>query len=816
MVSKFTLINKKNFYAFLVSMICFYSSYTQTSNDIMESIRASIRKTSVNVSVASTDPCNVATSSSISLDDAVAADLATIQPNGSWTDIDYTDVDQANTWEPLTHIYRLEQFADAYSSDQSIYYNDTTLYDALVNGLDYYYLVEPSATNWWFNKIKAPRHICRTLILARGGSTNIPTTLENNILSRLDGITPTENQYTGANKADIALWHFYQGLLRDNSSEITSAVNDAYSTIAITTDEGLQHDYSFQQHGPQFLMNYGQVLVSGINAIAQHTYGTPYHITGVNFDNYVNYTLSCLSDIRRGKYHSFSAQGRLIANKNYLQKGPGLFSIAKIINPTDSLKYQDIIDRGYNSIPSGYNMPSENTYYYRSLFNVHKRVDFNFTILANSTRMEKTETGNNQNIKGRFLAEGATNILLEGDEYYNILPVWEWNKIPGTTTPEYTGTDLRPPSNWGILGTSTFSGGVSDGLYGAQVFDMNEYNTQVKKSWFLFDEEVVCLGAGISSSASEKISTTINQCNLDGTVTVSESGSISTLTSDTLSNYTSGLDWILHDSIGYFLPSGGNLKLSNQTQQGSWKDINTNGCGDIISKDVFKLWFDHGVSPTDDTYEYIVVPGKTSVSQMQAYDLSNIEILYNNTSVQAVKNHALDMIQVVFHLPNTVVLDGVTVGVNKACIMILKNVSTSVVDVYISDPSETNVNIDVVLESPSISPMRKLNATMPTGTAHLGSTVNYTFDTNTPEGDLLTNNNHTETFENMTLVGWGMETYIGDSGFSWSVDAKGEDTGRLNSGNSIYFFHGKTGVQSVTITGGIGDFSVTGRSLLSP
>ncbi|MEM9647901.1 MAG: polysaccharide lyase family 8 super-sandwich domain-containing protein, partial [Bacteroidota bacterium] len=779
-----------------------------THNDIMEGFRASLRFNKVNLGATSTDPCVAGTGSSITLDAAVTADLATIQSDGSWTDIDYTDLSPANTWEPYTHLLRVYQFAVAYTTTTSTHFGSATLYDAIEDGLEFYYLQDPDCTNWWQVEIRAPRILGRILLFMRDGSTQLPASLENDILARLDTIIPTPARYTGANRIDYTLWHIYQGLLRDSAAEISAAVTDAYSVYELTTDEGIQHDFSYNQHGPQlYTLNYGEVILARLNEIATQMVGSAYEFSGTNLNNYTNFLLGDFAKVRRGEYTSFSVAGRQISLPGKIKVGEGPYGDAKIIDPANATVYQTIIDRSEGVLSPDSDTTPDNTYFYRSLFTSHSRTDYKITILGNSSRTSKTETGNNENIKGRFLSEGATNILINGDEYFNIFAVWEWNKIPGTTTPEYTGTDLRPPSNWSYLGSSTFSGGVSDGTYGAQVFHMDEYDTQAKKAWFLFDDEMVCLGTGINSTATEKIATTINQSHLEGSVVVSENNSPTTLSTTGEFTYGNGVDWVLHDSIGYFFPNGGNLKLSNQAQSGSWADINTKLCADTVTMDVFKFWFDHGTNPLDDSYAYIVTPGKVTTAQMQAYDMSNIKILQNSGDVQAVKNESLDMIQVVFYEPTTVNLDGITIGVDKACSLILKNVSTSNVDVYVSDPSETSEGVQIVWESPSITPMRKLMATLPSGTAYLGSTVNYTIDSNTPFGSSLASYEYTETFENMTLSDWGTETYTGDNGFSWTVNAKGE-SGHFNNGKNIYFLSGETGVTSGTIPGGIGSFEV--------
>ena len=65
--------------------------------------------------------------------------------------------------------------------------------------------------------------------------------------------------------------------------------------------------------------------------------------------------------------------------------------------------------------------------------------------------------------------------------------------------------------------------------------------------------------------------------------------------------------------------------------------------------DVFTLGINHGVGPKDGSYAYIVVPGKTSAQEMEAYQKENaIEILSNNAKIQAVRNTKLNVWMVTF------------------------------------------------------------------------------------------------------------------------------------------------------------------------
>ncbi|MEI9955561.1 MAG: polysaccharide lyase family 8 super-sandwich domain-containing protein [Ferruginibacter sp.] len=210
-----------------------------------------------------------------------------------------------------------------------------------------------------------------------------------------------------------------------------------------------------------------------------------------------------------------------------------------------------------------------------------------------------------------------------------------------------TSEELTVKKAWGMPGTTNFAGGVSDSVYGATAYDLNYDSVTAKKAWFFFDNEVVCLGAGINSNSPENITTTINQCWLKGNVkSVSFSGILKSNSIDSLKNPK----WIWHDSIGYFFPSGGNIAVSNQTQSGEWYRINKSQPQEIVKGDVFKLWINHGTKPIDNSYEYIVVPAINNEKQMQTiYPLKNIKIEKNTAEVQAVSNTKLDMLQIVFY-----------------------------------------------------------------------------------------------------------------------------------------------------------------------
>lgn len=108
-------------------------------------------------------------------------------------------------------------------------------------------------------------------------------------------------------------------------------------------------------------------------------------------------------------------------------------------------------------------------------------------------------------------ADGTNYLVLKGNEYHNIWPVYDWQKISGTTVLQKPA--LPGPEEIQKEGLTRFVGAVTDDLYGAVVFDFKSPHDMVeaKKSWFFFDEEYVCLGTDIRSESKLRVATTVNQ-----------------------------------------------------------------------------------------------------------------------------------------------------------------------------------------------------------------------------------------------------------------------------------------------------------------
>ncbi|GAB3651534.1 hypothetical protein GCM10028791_20400 [Echinicola sediminis] len=676
--------------------------------------------------------------SDAALDDKVGSLLSSLDTAGYWPDIDYTSTSQTG-WKPANHFSNLSQMAKAYSRSSSGYYGDSLLRERIIKASEYWLNLDPqpSSTNWFYRTITIPNAVGRMLVCLRKSPAGISAALENELINLMTkGVSlynsPSKN---GSNRTDVGQHYIIRGCLTENQSLLQNAVDFIGESIVVANGEGIQADGSFAAHGQQlYIYGYGLEFIKGIRNIAIYVTGTSYELAPEKVAIFSNFVRNGFIKTARGRYVDFNVFGRGVTRPN---TGRAIFSYINKVKlfdlPAYTSFYDTVISRMNGSEPPSFGVQPEHFNYWNTDYAVHHRPGYMFGLRTVSTRTMKSEMGNGENLKGTYLTEGVTYIAVNGDEYYNIFPAWEWNKLPGTTVPEITNYPTR--SSWGTNpGKSTFVGGVSDGVYGANVFAMNDYNTQAKKGWFFFDNEVVCLGAGITSSASEKINTTMNQSLLDGEVMVSENGTTQSL-SEGFHDYSNGLDWVWHDSVAYVFPQGGNIRLSNDVQTGNSYDINHSyySSADPISKEVFKLWIDHGVSPANDSYEYIVVPGISNAAEMSNYNPNNIAVLANTDSVQVVKHATLDIWQMIYYKAGTFEAEGVKVKVDKPVVLQLKGVSSGQVEIFAAEPTQSSgATVRIGLEVNGFDGMKMLDLEFPSGLM-AGSTVSGTVDNNSPE-----------------------------------------------------------------------------------
>ncbi|GHF97281.1 chloramphenicol resistance protein [Thalassotalea marina] len=620
--------------------------------------------------------------------------------NGSWQDIDYGDTRRAG-WPPIKHLNRLTLLVKAYAMT-----NNEQYLDASKKALNYWFESKPSSTNWWWASIGIPLQLGPVGLLL---GDDISQDLKDRILASLPPrsileVPANTPKHAGANRTDIAKAILHAGLIKNQESDIKLALGAIEETIAITEGEGIQQDFSFHQHGP-LLHNgsYGKVFMHTALYWGYLVRDLKWAFKKDKVDILSAYILDGDRWMTRGNTIDYSTMGRAISRPN--ASFGAISQAARYLAELDSQRREEALafahyleggDVGLNGVK----------HYWRSDYSVVQRPEYQFTVHMHSTRVRPTETGNGENLKGKWLGFGNTFLRLTGDEYHGIFPVWDWARLPGVTAPDEEGRGLQ----WGKKYPATdFVGGLSSNNNGIAVMHIDQLGLNAHKSWFMFDEGVLALGAGISFAGDSQVLTTVEQNLRQGDVTINGKPMESS------SQQLNGTSWLHHRNTGYIILNNADIKVQAQQKQGNWFDINNNKSRDLISLEVFEVTVNH---QQKDNYAYFIYPGKT-VNQTQAwFDEKPITILANNTNVQAAWHINKQQLQAVFYQPGQITLsDGTIVSVNKPCVLLLEQALNTF---YIATPG-TATQVEVTLSQ--ADKQRQFTVETPSGKALLGSTV---------------------------------------------------------------------------------------------
>ncbi|NQU54889.1 MAG: chondroitin lyase, partial [Bacteroidetes bacterium] len=454
---------------------------------------------------------------------------------------------------------------------------------------------------------------------------------------------------------------------------------------------GIQYDNSFHHRvdGVNNTLSYGLGYADAFVEWAVYTAGTEFSFSSEKLARLIDYYLDgiCKTAVF-GKYPDAGAKNRSISRKGTLHPYSAK-TAEKLLLTSDYRKdeIQEIADIRNNGIKP---TTSHATYFWHSEHFSFQRPDWFTSVRMFSTRTHNMEEPyNSEALFNHHRGDGTNHISRTGNEYDDIAPVFDYQKIPGTTVMQKT----EMPSEREIqkLGITEFVGAATDGKYGTAAFDFRSPHDPLiaRKSWFFFDDEYVCLGAGISCKNRElAVVTTLNQCLLRDEVTFSSGSKQSIL--ETGEKEIENVDWVFQDGIGYVFPKPATANIKNDEATGSWWLINkqSDSPKEEVKLDVFKLWLNHGERPSEETYEYIVVPATSIEKLEQNTSKKNVTVLVNTPEVQAVKHSGLKMCQAVFYKAGEVqIIDNLKLRCETPGIVILHAQAQDGMKITVSDPN---------------------------------------------------------------------------------------------------------------------------------
>lgn len=636
---------------------------------------------------------SVSTSGIASLRSSLAAD-------GTWPDVDYTST-AATNWSPGTHLTRLRTLARAHAKPQTSLTGDAALLADMHLALDAWISRDPTSTNWYQNQISAPQLLGETMLLLEA-TLDVPR-----MTAGLDRISrayvpraTNSGTNTGANRIDRAYASLMRGLLAEDLALVTESFLAIGDTILVTTAEGVQPDQAYHQHGAQLhIQGYGFVFLSGTLRYADWARGTVFAFDPLQIRVLTDFMLDGVRWFIRGDTLDFTAAGRGLTRAGQATTAAGyrnfLTTALAIGSGYRAAELQTFSQRLVADVAAGTASPgtalSGHRHFWRSDSTTHHRPGFSTFLKFSSTRTLQPESGNGEGLKNLHLADGVTLIQRHGNEYDDIMPVWDWRALPGTTT-EQGNYSLKPAKDWGVAGTSTHAGGVTDGRDGSVAFRYERLGVSALKSWFFLGDRMVALGTAIQAPAAGfPVLSTVNQCLLKGPVTRA------TLGGEAVSHGTGALNisqlrWVHHDGIGYYFPaSPASAIVTSETRGGSWQQINTTQSSAPVSRDVFSLQIDHGSAVTNGSYTYVAAP-VASAAEMPDAPVFTINIVRNDSTAQAVADESAGVTGANFWQPGTAA--GISASA-ASCVLLRED--AEFLELSLSDPTQANSG-DLIIE----------------------------------------------------------------------------------------------------------------------
>ncbi len=633
--------------------------------------------------------------------------------DGSFTGINYQDVSRQG-WQHRIHLSHMLKLARVYQTKTSQYFHSPQVRDAIIQSLSYWLKNDFISQNWWHNQIGTPEILVslnlimgkslppdlvrRTRPIIKRANANAKGARPGADRIKILGIEAMHRLGEGDSEKFKAILHLLEEEIRftkNISGDFGYGFRNSGAGLDTTkaNGRGLQHDYSFHQRldAVNTTLSYGISYADTYIEWALYTTGTGFAFSAKSMELLIDFFLNGISrSAIYGTYPDPGAKNRSFSRPDALKALPPApaENLLKIKSSYRGKELRHIRDLRKGAVK---NTISRARYFWLSDHFTVQRPGFFTSVRMYSTRVHNMEWPyNSEGLLNHHRGDGANHISVTGREYFNIAPVFDYQKIPGTTIVQKA--TLPDPDQIQKLGLTNFVGAVTDGRYGGVAFDFKSPHDPLvaRKSWFFLENEYVCLGAGISSTAAGAVVTTIDQALLNGEVHLSRQGRPQSLKRAETSY--DGVDWVHHANIGYFFPTTRRVTVKNLATRGSWWRGNHEKRipREELVKDVFGLWIDLGIRPDNASYSYVIIPA-IGLDQMKDYGKNrSMKILVNTNTLQAVEDPKRQLILVVFYRAGRLQgSHGLELIAHSPGVFMLKGGKSNLQEIWAADPTRS-------------------------------------------------------------------------------------------------------------------------------
>lgn len=378
--------------------------------------------------------------------------------------------------------------------------------------------------------------------------------------------------------------------------------------------------------------------------------------------------------------------------------------------------------------------------------NVHRRPGYAFALARSSDRISKYEYMNGENLMPWFQGDGAHYLYLSGEDqsqafgvdYFTTVspyglagvtaPVEQRRTIPELYGKPYYDNPTHPlnftssseSQNTYVYfprGTNRHSGGATlGGVYAAAGMvqssdvayaakqqrllppDFVAYrNAAATKSWFMLDDEIVILAAGVCDPAGRAVTTTLDAriaAPSDHlTIVAQANGATWSGTGTARPDWLRFTNHSRGTAVGYVFLGGRQVRVGLEQVARSRRVVRTANPDTPVTKQIFSLSVDQAAGARPSSLAYALVPNATE-AQLKSYRRGPLSVLANSPALQAIQHRRLGIVAANVFARGWQHAAGLTIDGPASVIQQTKGRTTTVA---VSDPTMDRAKVRVIL-----------------------------------------------------------------------------------------------------------------------
>ncbi len=528
-------------------------------------------------------------------------------------DINYSD-DCKSLWDTERHYGRIEQ---ALLSDKgNLLHSDADFRDKIIKALRFWIKNDFINPNWWHNGIGTPRNLAD---IALAIYEYLPEDVFEGLVSIISrGSLLGENaskirSWTGANKiwgASITIRH---AVLIGNEDLLAEAVKTASMELDYNF-EGIHRDGSFFQHGARLYSGgYGRSFAADISQLIYILQETEWQFSDKCLEIFSSHILDGLRNMTQFKALDYACVGREFTRPNDLSSENVKRTVSLLVDTVGIPRYDEYVE--YLAELEGEKSFSGTKYFNEAALLSHHTNGIYLSARFLGGDLTDAEICNDEGILFYNMSYGShTCAMVDGSEYFNISPIWQYDRIPGTTAAAESDESLQARVWLGKTLPNDIYGGVQGENCGI-IFEKAEHDGIITYAAdFAVPGGLVCLGAGIFTEEVRPLFTTVEQSNWQGEVLMDGKS-------------------VIHHGIRYTPIGDTSFEVETKKVIGSWQRNSKPESPEPIYGKIFTVTVRHSAEKVSNgnTSEYAYM-----ISSAE-HDAPKVEILRNDCQIQAIR-----------------------------------------------------------------------------------------------------------------------------------------------------------------------------------